>query len=100
MSVGVFLIVLALGAASIAAWVDTRYPRFEPSHFWQLFVHVVASMVIARIVVPSAFHVLDGGELQVLTAIFVIAFPILVYSFLVGFWLIKLAHRSVAGFGH
>jgi len=100
MSVALFLVLVGLGAASIAAWVDVRYPRFEPGQLWQLFVHIIASMLIARTVVPSAFHVLDGGQVQVLIAMFAVAFPILVYTFLIGFWLLKLATRSIAGFGH
>lgn len=100
MSLGVFLILLGLGAASIALWVDVRYPSFEPAQLWQMFIHIVASMLVARIVVPSAFALLNDGAFQVLTALFAVAFPILAYSFLVGFWLMKLARRSIAGFGH
>lgn len=100
LSLGLFLVLMGLGAASIALWLDVRFPRLEPVALWPVFVHVVLSIVAAHLLVPSAFAVLDDNAVQALLATFTVAFPILVYSLLVAFWLMKLARRALTGFGH
>lgn len=101
MSIHMFLIYLGVGAALVALWFYVRFPNAGPDELWPAFLHFMAGMFVARIFVPKMFAVTGDGVGGALLAVFGIGFPALVYLFLVGFWILRLAQRSLSGFlGH
>jgi hypothetical protein len=98
LSGGSLVIALALGAASIAVWVDMRFPSLEPSRLTTLILHVGAATIVGRLAVPLAIHSsVDSTRLALLTAVFGVAFPLVVYNLLTGLWMLKLVQRTFAG---
>jgi hypothetical protein len=91
MSVGLFLILITAGAAAIALWLDTRFPKLAPKDMRQGLLHVGASIVIAQLAVPLLIKALAeaGSPLGILLALFGIAFPALTYCLLASVWIIK-----------
>jgi hypothetical protein len=94
-----FIGCIAVGSAAIALWVDVRFPKLMPWNLKKLLVHVVAALVVVYAVGPGMDAVdrlgLPSGHL---TSIFTVALPVLVYEFLVGAWLIRLAQSAGVGF--
>jgi hypothetical protein len=99
LSVHEFVICIAVGAALVAIWVNTRFPTLMPWSMRRLCVHLVLAIVVVYAVGP-AMGVVGGSGLPAaaLASVFGIAFPVLVYEFLVGAWLIRLAQASGSGF--
>jgi hypothetical protein len=98
LSGGALVIALALGAASIAIWVDVRFPSLEPSKLQLLIAHVAAATIVGRIAVPIAIHSsVDSTKIALLTVVFGVAFPLVVYNLLTGLWMLKLVQRTFAG---
>jgi hypothetical protein len=95
---GLFLLVLALGSAGIAVWIDVRFPRLDPADLARVIVHVVIAIVVARLGVPAGIHLLGSWGLA-LVSIFAIALPALVYLWLAGWWTMKAIQRKLAHLG-
>ena len=98
-SVGVLGVLIILGAALIALWVDVRFPRLAPGDLRRAFLHLGIGLVAARIVLPLAGYATAQFDSPVarLVEVFGVAFPILVYCLLGGLWTIKLAQRALLG---
>jgi hypothetical protein len=99
LTVHTFLFCLAVGAGVIALWVDFRLPKLMPWSMRRLLVHIVLALVVVYLVGP-AMSLVTSSALPAagLAAVFGVAFPVLVYEFLVGVWMIRLAQSSGAGF--
>ena len=97
MSLGALLVVYAIGAAAIALWTDTRFARLAPDTIRTALIHVGAAMVVGQLVVPLGIHVLVGlnSAIATLAALFLVAFPALIYSFLSAVWVIKILAGAV-----
>lgn len=83
---------LMLGAAVLALWILWRYARFGPkSLFWAL-LHVVAACVVLRLL-PFLFpeRGTAGIPAIVYVELFVLALPALVYAFVSGGWVARIA---------
>jgi hypothetical protein len=94
-----FLVCLAAGAAAVAMWVNVRFPKLMPWSLRRLLVHLVVAFVVVKSVSPAMRWVAESGVPAAgLTSIFLVAFPVLVYEFLVGAWMIRLAQTSGLGF--
>jgi hypothetical protein len=92
-------ILIALGAAAIALWVHVRFPRLAPAGIQPRFVlHVVACGLILKLFVPSGLALTAGvGTVSAtLLGVFGIAFPGLVYTFLVTVWILKLVQSAAS----
>lgn len=91
MSPAIFLVLLALGAAVVAVWIDLRFPGLAPETLGANFVHAAVAFVtltIAPVVIDPMFS--NGQSLVVqLVALFGILFAVLVYAFLALAWLVK-----------
>jgi hypothetical protein len=99
LTVHTFLFCLAVGAGVIALWVDFRLPKLMPWSMRRLLVHIVLAMAVVYLVGPAMTFVTSSGlPAAGLAAVFVVGFPVLVYEFLVGVWMIRLAQASGAGF--
>jgi uncharacterized membrane protein YedE/YeeE len=99
LTVHTFLLCLAVGAGAIALWLDFRLPKLMPWSMKRLLVHIVLALVVVYLVGP-AMTLVTSSQLPAagLAAVFGIALPVLVYEFLVGVWMIRLAQASGAGF--
>jgi len=94
-----FLLCLTVGAGAIALWVDVRVPKLMPWSMRRLLVHLVLAIVCVYVVGPAMTLVTSSAVPAAgLAAVFVVAFPVLVYEFLVGVWMIRLAQASGGGF--
>jgi hypothetical protein len=99
MTATTFIPCIAGGAALIALWVNVRFPKLMPWSMRRLVVHLVLAIAVVYAVGPAMdFVVRTGIPAAGLTSIFAVAFPVLVYEFLVGAWMIRLAQTSGAGF--
>ena len=99
MSVQMFLVCLAVGSAAVALWVNVRFPKLMPWSLRRLLVHLIVAFVVVKSVSPAMGWVAESGVPAAgLTSIFLVAFPALVYEFLVGAWMIRLAQASGMGF--
>jgi hypothetical protein len=96
---GALLTLFAVGAGSIALWVDNRFPRLAPHKIRVALVHVLIAFGAGQLVVPLGMHVLLGmpGMLATLIALFGVAFPALVYAFLTAVWVIRIVAQATRG---
>ena len=99
MTVHTFLFCLAVGAGVIALWVDFRLPKLMPWSMRRLLVHLALAIAVVYVVGP-AMALVTSTDIPAagLASVFVVAFPALVYEFLVGVWLIRLAQATGSGF--
>src|SRR5213082_274974 len=89
LSTGLFLVFIGVGAAVNAVWFDVRFPRLAPPDLRMAVVHLIASSVLVNTAVPFAFDVSRDTPLAALITVFGVAFPVLAYVFLSGFWLLR-----------
>lgn len=97
MNIGLFLVVLAMGAAAVALWCDFRLRRFAPGDLRRTLLHILASMVVGQLLVPPLMKVVLAGDSEffILLAIFGIGFPALTYCLLTAIWTIRAAQGAV-----
>jgi hypothetical protein len=98
MSTGFVLLCVALGAGAIALWVHVRVGsgRLAPANLRAALMHVGASLVIGQLAVPLLMKLLVGGSPVLnLVAIFLIAFPALIYCLLASIWMITMLQGSL-----
>jgi hypothetical protein len=99
LSVHSFIFVLASGSAAVALWVNHRFPKLMPWSMAKLFIHLVIALLVVYAVSPLMGVVTGSGLPSArLLSVFVVGFPALVYEFLVGAWLIRLAQATGGGF--
>ena len=99
MTIEMFILCIAVGAGAIALWVDVRFPKLMPWSMRRLLVHIIVAIAIVYVVGPvMGFVARSGVPAANLASVFCVAFPVLVYEFLVGAWMIKLAQSTGAGF--
>ena len=93
MSAQAFAALLVCGAGALALWVIARYTDFGPRSVAGAIVHVVAAMVLLTVLLPPAFDVVDAIGIPASTYIqvFGVALPLLVYAFVSGGWVAKVA---------
>jgi len=91
MTVQTLVLVLALGAALLALWVDLRFPRLAPTEFRPAIMHVMAALISAQLVMATGLtNVLTGSVATMVGGLLLLALPMLVYEFLAALWVIKL----------
>jgi hypothetical protein len=90
---GWVVMLFGVGAAAIALWIDVRFPGIAPRALLGIVIHAVLALGACQLLVPAGMNALLEAESAVLTliAVFGIAFPALLYAFLVGVWTIKTA---------
>jgi hypothetical protein len=95
-----FLIALGVGSALIAFWLVFRFPDRGPGDFRKALIHVGAALAVGWFA-PLVFDafVVHGFAITVV-GIFVIVFPVVVYTFLASAWLLKLAHDTFSQYRH
>jgi hypothetical protein len=96
---GVVVVLICLGAAAIALWVDVRFPGIAPRAVRSIVIHAALAIVAGKLLAPAGMSFLLEAESSVLNlvAIFGVAFPALMYAFLVAVWTIKTAQGFFDG---
>ena len=97
MSPELLLIAMGIGAAANAIWFDFRFPSLAPSDLRVGIFHLFAASILIRTAVPAAFDLSHDTPAAALGTIFGIAFPVLTYLLLSGFWLLKVCQGMLAG---
>ena len=92
MSNGTFALVLPVGAALLALWLDARLPKLAPASMRRVILHIAAALLTLQLI-PGA-----NSTAMLYVAIFGVALPGLVYTFLAAIWFIRIA-QSALGFG-
>ena len=91
------MLVVAVGAALIALWLDVRVRRPQPRRVISTLVNVAAAFaVLSTISVPIV--VIVGGTdspVRKMAALFLFVFPAFVYVFLSVVWFFKLAQTMM-----
>ena len=89
-----FAVLLMIGAAVLALWILWRYASFGPRTIFWALAHVALACVLLRLL-PLVFPAPDAAaaSLRVYVEVFALALPALVYAFLSGGWLTRLAVR-------
>ena len=98
MSLVIFGICLLAGAAAIATWINVRFPQVSPRGLRTILIHAAVVMIIGQVLrfgfVPP---VSDSPAVRLMAGIFLFALPILVYSFLIAIWLVRIAQNAISG---
>ena len=87
-----FGLALTVGAALLALWIVWRFARLGPTSVLWALVHVIVACVLLRLV-PVALTRITTSEIPALVyiAVFALALPALVYAFVSGAWLARVA---------
>jgi hypothetical protein len=83
--------VLLFGAALLALWTFTRFPRLEPKRWGVMGAHLVASNA-AVLAIPTAL-----GLLSVDVAVVAVILPVLTYVLLAALWMMRMLQLALAG---
>jgi hypothetical protein len=99
MTVNTFIVCIAVGSGAVALWINLRFPKLMPWSMARLLLHLVVAFVCVYAVKPGIGMILGSGvPAGRIIGVFAIAFPALVYNFLVCAWMIRLAQASGGGF--
>jgi uncharacterized membrane protein YhaH (DUF805 family) len=92
-SIHTFMLLLATGAALLAAWIVVRFPRFQPSTGAGITVALIgAAATLTGVPHTIAFLGVPLGPLGV---IFLVVLPALTYVFLVAAWIMLYVRRAL-----
>lgn len=90
-----FLVTLGVGSAFIGFWVAIRFPDRAPDGFQRALIHVVAALAAGWIAPFFTAKLFPLGFAAAMTALFAVLMPVLVYTFLSGAWVVKLAQERI-----
>lgn len=94
MSSASFIIGLGIGAALLAFWVQLRFSNLAPQTLgWAIF-HLVVTTVLAQLT-KAVFGSVELQPLGTMALVFGLALPTLVYAFLTGMWIIRIAQGAL-----
>jgi hypothetical protein len=98
-NVGLIVILIALGAAAIALWIDVRFPGIAPREARGILIHGALAVAAGQLLVPPTLRFVTELESPALTlvGVFGVAFPAIIYALLVGVWTIKNAQNHLSG---
>ena len=93
MSAEAFTGLLVCGAGALALWIIARYTTFGPHSIKGAIVHVVAAMVLLKLLLPPVIDAVGGLGIPgaAYLQVFGVALPLLVYAFLSGGWVTRVA---------
>ena len=97
MTLGVFIVAFAFGAAVLALWISNRFPAAAPDTLRGAMMHVAIALAAGWVLVPPGMDVavpispLAGP----LIAVFLFALPGLVYLFLASLWAMRILQEML-----
>ena len=97
MSVNEFLVVLTVGAAALALWINFRFPSLAPEGIWMAVLHVGAAILAGQVLLPGLLEVMPEANpvVRALLTTFVLGLPALVYALLASIWVIRIAQGAL-----
>ena len=95
MTTEMFLIALGVGSALIAFWLALRFPERGPGDFQRALLHVGLAIGCGWFAGDVFAALVSFGYFVVVTGVFVVVLPVLVYTFLASAWLLRLAHDAL-----
>jgi ABC-type Fe3+-siderophore transport system permease subunit len=97
-SIGAFVVALALGAALLAIWAVVRFPRMGPETLMGALVQVSVAFLSGLILVPLGMQSALGWHSTIgpLAAVFVFALPGLLYLFLASLWAMRVLQQMMS----
>jgi hypothetical protein len=97
-SIGAFIVVLTLGAAAIALWAITRFPKLGPETLTRALLQVMIALAAGFLIVPAGMRSMLTLEPPTgpLLATFLFAFPGLTYLFLASLWAMRVLQRILS----
>lgn len=93
MSAGSFAIALGVGAALLAFWVQFRFPKLAPQTLMRAMAHLFVAGAFAQLT-KTIFGNLELQPLGTMALVFGVALPTLVYAFVAGMWLVRVAQAA------
>jgi hypothetical protein len=98
-NVGLVVMLIAVGAAAIALWIDVRFPGIAPRNARGILIHAVLAVAAGQLLARVTLGFVTELESAVLTlvGVFGVAFPAIVYALLVGVWTIRNAQSFLGG---
>jgi hypothetical protein len=93
----ILLVLIGIGAAANALWFDFRFPALAPRELKFGLVHLLAASLLAHTAVPLALDLPGDSQVAALVGVFGVAFPVLAYIFVSGFWMLRIAHGMLGG---
>jgi hypothetical protein len=97
MSSGTFAIALGVGSALLAFWVQFRFPKLAPESLGWAIAHIVVAGALAQVTI-GVFSSVALQPIGAMGLTFGLALPTLVYAFVAGMWMIRVA-QGVTGRG-
>ena len=95
MSVGAYVIALTIGAALLALWAGTRFPRLGPDTLAGALVQVAIALAAGWFLVPAGMvsAIRWDPTAGPLIALLVFALPALTYLFLASLWAMRVLQQ-------
>ena len=84
-----FVVALAVGAALLALWIQTRFPSLAPERFGGTMLHAAIAFALLTFATPG-----NDASVLTLSGIFLVLLPALVYALLCTLWMLKLAQTA------
>ena len=97
MSTNALVALMGVGAFAIAVWLSYRLPSLAPKSLVGALAHLFAAMATGNFVVPVVIGAAGDDPGKVFLGVFGVGFPVLIYLFLAGVWLIKCGQRTLGG---
>jgi hypothetical protein len=91
------MLVVAVGAALIALWLDVRVRRPQPRRAISTLVNVAAAFVVLSTISVPIVLIVGGSDspARKMVALFLFVLPAFVYAFLSVVWFFKLAQTMM-----
>lgn len=92
MSVQLFVMSLASGAALLALWLHVRLPQLAPPSAARTVLHLALAGVVLFAFVPET----AGSAAAAFSVAFLVVLPGLVYAFLASIWMLQLMQAATS----
>jgi hypothetical protein len=96
MSTQSYIFVLGVGSALVAFWVCLRFPDLTPENFRRALIHVAIALGAGWVTPMITGVMFPQGLVIAMAALFAVLFPVLVYTFLSGAWVVKLTQERLS----
>ena len=98
MNLGVFIILLTLGAAALALWTVVRFPKLGPETLFGALIQVALAMAAGAFVVPVGMRSALAYDPPTgpMLAIFAVVLPGLAYLFLTTLWAMRVLQQMLS----
>ena len=96
MTAQALILAVAVGAAAIALWLDTRFAAKSPTSIFRALAHAGSALVVLNIL-PTLLHLVVSGSqspVRKMVGVFGFVLPTLTYVWLSSIWVMKFVQRG------